>query len=196
MTIFYNQLSLQDAMLITLSNKEVTRVENHDDFVVLFNNDDMVGVNIFNVSKTMALDNGLIYPTEEILNFIQTRTNLDLRAFCTPNFVVAEILECEDVEGTHLHKCKVDLGADLGKTQIVCGAINARAGLRTVCATVGTFMPSGAFIADGKLMSLESHGMLCSARELKIANDNKPGIIELDNSYTVGTPFKAVYANL
>ena len=195
MTIFYNNDALQNAMVITLSNIKVNRVENHENYTLLFNNNELVGLNIFNVNESLNLANGMLYPTQEIIDFIKQTTNLDLTNYIQPTFVVAEIVECEDVPNTHLHKCQVNVGDQT--LQIVCGAANARVGLKTVCAKVGSVMPNGSYINDGELMSIPSHGMLCSARELKVdINQDKPGILELDSNYKIGETFKPIFKNL
>ena len=76
------------------------------------------------------------------------------------------------------------------KLQIVCGAHNAREGLKCVCATPYTFMPNGQQIIPNKLLGIESFGMLCSGRELGLEGfENKRGLLELDDSYLVGNDF-------
>lgn len=194
MSIFYNVNGLRNAMLINLSNHKVNRIENFEDYTMLYHDDELVGINIFNVAKDLNnLPNGMLYPTPDILQFIQSRVGMDLSHVLKPTFVVAEIIECEDVPNTHLHKCLVNVGSE--NLQIVCGAINARTGLKTVCAMVGTTMPDGNYIADGALMSIASHGMLCSAKELNLEAAN-PGIIELDPSAIIGSAFTPVFKNL
>jgi phenylalanyl-tRNA synthetase beta chain len=100
--------------------------------------------------------------------------------------VVAEILEAvQHPNADRLRVCKVDAGAHSpdGPLQIVCGAPNARAGIRIPLATVGAELPPGEDgkpfkIGKGKLRGVESFGMLCSARELQLADDNG-GLLEL-----------------
>ena len=81
-----------------------------------------------------------------------------------------------------LRICQVDIGqADL--LSIVCGAPNARVGIRVPCATVGAALPPGDdgqpfLIKLGLLRGVESQGMLCSARELKLSEDHG-GLLEL-----------------
>lgn len=195
MTLFYNRETLRDTLLIAFNNKSVYSTENFNTHEILYSiENEMIGINIFNVSEHIQLANGMIYPTPEVINFLNKITSIDFSQYLKPNFVVAKVLECEDVEGTHLHKCQVDLGSQV--VQIVCGAVNVRKDLKTVCATVGTFMPSGSYIAEGKLMSIPSNGMLCSAKELNLqVADSKPGIIELDDSYHFFDEFKDVYSN-
>lgn len=97
--------------------------------------------------------------------------------------VVAEIKEAvQHPNADRLRVCKVDVGqAEL--LNIVCGAPNARAGIRIPCALVGAELPPGEdgkpfLIKVGKLRGIESQGMLCSARELQLADDHG-GLLEL-----------------
>lgn len=100
--------------------------------------------------------------------------------------VVAEILDCErHPEADRLQVCRVATGA--GEVQIVCGAPNARPGLKAPLATVGAVLPGGIAIKAAKLRGIESHGMLCSASELDIDPDAS-GLFELAPDAPVGTP--------
>jgi phenylalanyl-tRNA synthetase beta chain len=99
------------------------------------------------------------------------------------HIVVGEIKEAEQhPNADRLRVCKVDVGqAEL--LNIVCGAPNARVGIRVPCALVGAELPPGAdgkpfVIKVGKLRGVESQGMLCSAKELHIADDHG-GLLEL-----------------
>ncbi|SHI61238.1 phenylalanyl-tRNA synthetase beta subunit [Desulfatibacillum alkenivorans DSM 16219] len=98
--------------------------------------------------------------------------------------VVGEILSAEPVKKSdHLQVCQVNAG---GQTlQVVCGAPNARAGLKAPLALQGAEFPDGMVISKGKLMGQVSEGMLCSAKELEIGA-NAGGIMELDDSLTPG----------
>lgn len=108
--------------------------------------------------------------------------------------VVAEILEAvQHPNADKLRVCKVDAGAlsPDGPLQIVCGAPNARAGIRVPLAMVGAELPPGEDgkpfkIGVGKLRGVESFGMLCSARELKLSEDHG-GLLELPLDTPVGT---------
>lgn len=94
------------------------------------------------------------------------------------DFVVAEILDAQPhPDADKLQYCDVSDGAQVYK--IVCGAPNARKGLKTVLAREGVHIPGGGFtIKKTKIRGLESCGMLCSEDELGIAGDGD-GIIEL-----------------
>ena len=75
-----------------------------------------------------------------------------------------------------------------GVMQVVCGAPNARAGLHGIFAPEGSVIPAtGKVLGRSAIRGIESHGMLCSARELGIGDDHD-GIIDLDGAPAVGTP--------
>src|SRR5512139_1907264 len=85
--------------------------------------------------------------------------------------VVGEIVERDKhPNADSLSVCKVNAGGEL--LQVVCGAPNARAGLKAPFATLGTTMPGGMEIGKAKLRGVESFGMLCSARELGLAEES------------------------
>ncbi len=100
--------------------------------------------------------------------------------------VVARIVECaRHPEADRLQVCQVDAGQG-ELLQIVCGAPNARPGLRAPLAMVGANV-GGIAIKAAKLRGVESSGMLCSARELGIDADAS-GLLELPADAPVGTP--------
>lgn len=104
--------------------------------------------------------------------------------------VVAEVREVvKHPDADRLNVCQVDAGTGTILT-IVCGAPNVRAGLRVPCALPGAVLPPGAdgkpfVIKVGKLRGVESHGMLCSARELKLSEDHG-GLLELPSDAPIG----------
>ena len=85
--------------------------------------------------------------------------------------VVAEIIGAEKhPEADRLQVCKVDAGQG-EPLQIVCGAPNARVGIKVPLAMVGATLPGGINIKAAKLRGVESSGMLCSAKELGLDAD-------------------------
>ena len=102
--------------------------------------------------------------------------------------VVAEVRTCESVpESDHLHKCRVFDGKE--ELDVMCGAPNCRAGMKSCFAPVGTELPGGFTISKRKLLKkYESFGMLCSNAEIGVSQDHS-GIIEVDPSVPVGTPY-------
>lgn len=100
--------------------------------------------------------------------------------------VVATIVACEKhPQAERLQLCHVDAGGE--RQVIVCGAPNARPGIKVPLATIGAHLPGGITIKAAKLRGIESHGMLCSARELGIDNDAS-GLLELAPDAPLGTP--------
>jgi phenylalanyl-tRNA synthetase beta chain len=99
--------------------------------------------------------------------------------------VVAEIVGCEPhPNADKLRVCRVAMGT--GDTlQIVCGAPNARVGLKAPLATLGAKLPNGIEIKHAKLRGVDSSGMLCSAKELGIDTDAS-GLMELAGDAPVG----------
>ena len=115
---------------------------------------------------------------------------VDLAAPRFSGVVVAEIVEAtKHPQAEKLQVCKVRAGGS-ELLQIVCGAANARAGLKTALATVGAMLPGDKAITAAKLRGVESFGMLCSARELGLA-DTSEGIVELSGDAPVGTDLRA-----
>src|SRR5512141_305892 len=84
-----------------------------------------------------------------------------------------------------LRVCVVDVGTP-ERLQIVCGAPNAAAGMKVPCATPGARLPAGLEIAKASVRGVESHGMLCSAKELGI-DDDASGLLPLAADATVGS---------
>ena len=99
--------------------------------------------------------------------------------------VVAEIVGAEKhPEADRLQVCKVAAGQG-EPLQIVCGAPNARVGIKVPLATVGAKLPGGITIKAAKLRGVESFGMLCSAKELGLDADAS-GLLELPLDAPVG----------
>jgi phenylalanyl-tRNA synthetase beta chain len=100
-------------------------------------------------------------------------------------FIVAQIAEAEKhPDADRLRVCKVDTGS--GIIQVVCGAPNARAGIKVILAQPGTFIPvTGEALKKGNVRGVESQGMMCSWRELKLGEDHD-GIAELDATAPIG----------
>ncbi|QDL99931.1 phenylalanine--tRNA ligase subunit beta [Rhodopseudomonas palustris] len=107
-------------------------------------------------------------------------------------FTIAKVLTAEKhPNADKLQVCTVDVGDGGAPVQVVCGAPNARAGLVTVFAAPGTYIPAKDFtLGIGNIRGVESRGMLCSAAELQISDDHD-GIIELPADAPVGAAYAA-----
>ena len=124
-----------------------------------------------------------------------TRIGLEVEQLFDPAkslapFRVAEVVKCEKhPNADKLSVCEVDTGKE--RVQVVCGAPNARAGMKGVFAPVGSYVPGiDLTLTKVKIRGVESFGMLLSERELELS-DEHTGIIELDPSAKIGSPAAA-----
>ncbi len=106
------------------------------------------------------------------------------------NLVIGEIKSCEEhPDSDHLHVCMVDVGKEV--LQIVCGAPNARKGIKVIVALPGAVLPGDVVIKKGTIRGVESNGMLCSMAELGLESkflrpEDKEGIHELPDTAIIG----------
>ncbi len=106
------------------------------------------------------------------------------------NVVVGEVRELSrHPNADRLNVCQVDVGTGT-LLNIVCGAPNVRAGMKVACALAGAILPPGEDgkpfeIKVGQLRGVESQGMLCSARELKLSEDHG-GLLDLPSDAPIG----------
>ena len=110
-------------------------------------------------------------------------------------FSVAKIVESKPHENSSKLKiCLVETIDSNTPLQIVCGAANARAGIKVAYAPIGSTIPANQMvIKKAKIAGVESNGMLCSARELCLGDEDS-GIIEIDEKWPVGTKISEVYS--
>lgn len=100
--------------------------------------------------------------------------------------VVGEVLSKDKhPNADKLSLCQVSSGQET--YQVVCGAPNVEAGSKFPFATLGTTMPDGLHIKPIQLRKVDSHGMLCSAKELQLS-DEANGLLVLDSKLKTGTP--------
>jgi phenylalanyl-tRNA synthetase beta chain len=109
-------------------------------------------------------------------------------------FVVARVIEAKQhPNADRLRVCIVDAGAE--PVQVVCGAPNARTGMKSVFSPVGTYIPGKKItLQKGVIRGVESNGMLCSEAELELSEDHD-GIIDLPEDAPLGVAY-AAYAGL
>lgn len=195
MNLFYNPEGVGDVAFLQL--EPVTGPVNYDkkgNVVTLYQEDQVVGFNIFEASKAGVEGNGRIKLTEDLVNAFQQQldqagVNYQLSVDLSPKFVVGYVASKEKhPNADKLSILKVDVGDE--ELQIVCGAPNVEAEQKVVVAKVGAVMPSGMVIKDAELRGVPSSGMVCSMKELNLPNAPKEkGIMVLDDSYSVGQPF-------
>ena len=117
---------------------------------------------------------------------------IDQRGAAIDHVVAAEILEStQHPNADRLSVCKVNDGSPEPR-QIVCGAKNYKVGDKVPLALPGAVLPGNFKINTGKLRGVESEGMMCSAKELRLAEDSE-GLLILPPETAPGTPIKDLF---
>src|ERR1700704_310856 len=116
--------------------------------------------------------------------------HIDDKAKALAPFTIARVISAEQhPNADRLRVCMVDTGDGGAPVQVVCGAPNARAGMKGVFSAPGTFIPGkNITLTVGTIRGVESRGMLCSAAELMISDDHD-GIIELPADAPLGRSY-------
>ncbi len=177
LSAYYNKQN--ECLTITKSNKEVTNFIKNENVVTIYNENEVIGINVF----TNMYSSGLVD-----LNNIDSNI-LDVFGEYEYPFVYGEILTCDShPKSSKLKICSVSLGNDK-VTQIVCGASNCKAGMIAVVALEGAIMLNSTEIKPSKLINVASNGMLCSMKELGLVQETEG--IKLYNlgEKEVGSPF-------
>ncbi|MHA8110994.1 YtpR family tRNA-binding protein [Lactobacillaceae bacterium Melli_B4] len=197
----YNPTQMGDVLILILNpDTEDQTVTERNGIVKITdaNSDQVLGYNFFNASQLIPeikSVNGQVELDQtkvDQLNQALDNAGFDdrLSVDTDPKFVVGYVKTVTDhPKSDHLKitETEVDGGQNL---QIVSGSPNMQADIKVVVAKVGTMMPSGLIIWPGELKGVESDGMICSGRELRIPNaPQKPGALILPDDYQVGTQF-------
>lgn len=134
---------------------------------------------------------------DEILEAL-TAVGLEVEGVDDPakEFAAFKVAYVESAEqhpnADRLRVCKVNTGAET--LQVVCGAPNARTGMKGIFAPVGSYIPGiDITLKKGNIRGEDSHGMLVSEREMKMSDDHE-GIIEVDEKFEIGTPMADVFS--
>lgn len=195
-TLFYNYRLIGDVLLIDIVNDLIpTHFKSEKDVTLIYSNDTLVGINIFNFSEIIKFktEGRIILPPNTLIDIINDKCSEfgieKIDYIKESGFKVGEIIEVsEHPESTHLHLLKVDVGSEV--LDIVCGARNVKEKMKVVVATIGTAMMDGTIIKKGELLGEVSYGMCCSPKELGLKIDYPPHyLLELDNQIEVGTDF-------
>lgn len=194
MKLTYNNAHVGDVLLVSLKSGKSPSYTHHDGVTVIKDNDEIIGVNIFNASDKFDLEKDVVNvtPTEahvdKINEILTAAGEAQIEADLSPKFVVGYVSEkSQHPDADKLNVCQVDVGD--GSLKIVCGAPNVDAGQKVVVAQVGAWMPDGMYIKPSKLRGIESNGMICSKTELNLEDDGIDGIYVLSDDYEVGQSF-------
>ena len=137
-------------------------------------------------------------PAEELVDVlpmlgIEVEENVDKGTVTLENVVVGEVLEkSQHPEADRLSVCSVEVGAE-NPAQIVCGATNFKPGDRVPVALPGAKLPGGFKIKKSKLRGVTSEGMMCSAKELELGDDDA-GLFLLSGEPEIGQPITDVFS--
>lgn len=202
---FYNQ-AVGDVLMLTSGNSQGSlKVESKDSVTFIYDkpSDQLVAINIFGVKDALNLTiDGPQSLTDQQVSWVQQALNQvgfdETLDFINPSekLVVGYVEECQPHQDSdHLSVTKTCVGEET--LQIVCGAKNIRQGLTVLVAQPGSVMPNGSIIWPGELRGVESHGMICSTRELGLTDiEDKPGIWELEDKFRPGTLLTEVVQEL
>lgn len=201
MIFSYNKEHIGDVLLIIVADDkgQENQAERKGDVtcVKVKETDQVVAWNLFNASALLGEieGNGQIVLSNEQITKVnqaikQAGFSEELPVDSGPKIVVGFVKSCKaHPDSDHLSITQTQVGED-EVLQIVCGAPNIKAGQKVVVAKPGAMMPDGLMIWPGILRGEESFGMICSAKELGLANaPEKKGILELSFDAVVGEAF-------
>lgn len=190
----YNPHEMGDVLVLMVaagSGNQTEKMQNGIVEITDEKNGQLLGYNILNASKTLpelkemngnvALTANQVAKINDQLHAAGFDTPVEVSD--KPHFQVGYVEKMVNhPKSDHLHIATVDFGNE--KRQIVCGSVNLRENIKVVAATVGTMMPNGKLIWPGKLLGVESDGMICTPRELGLKNaPDKPGCLILDDDF-------------
>ncbi|MFB5663921.1 YtpR family tRNA-binding protein [Alteribacillus sp. HJP-4] len=204
MNVFYNKQGIGDTLLVSLKeiDKEKRGIDRKGNVARLYHlqSGETTGYNIFHASTygdvsgkgILAVDESLVTTIKNALRDHDFSVD-NISVPEEPPFVVGYVKEKQKhPDADKLSVCQVETG---DKTlQIVCGAANVAKDQKVPVAVPGTVMPSGMKIKKSKLRGVPSSGMICSAKELFLADaPPEKGILVLDDSYETGADFLVQY---
>lgn len=195
-TLFYNYHLIGDVLLVNIDSD---LLPNHslskDDVTLIYSDDHLGGINIFNFSKIVKFktEGRIILPPDTLIDIINDKCasfNIEKIDYIKESgFKVGQIVSLEEhPESKHLHCLKVDIGSEV--LDIVCGALNVKENMKVVVATIGTTMMDGSKIKKSELLGEESFGMCCSPKELGLKIDYPAHhLLEVDSNVPLGQDF-------
>ncbi|WP_125546263.1 YtpR family tRNA-binding protein [Levilactobacillus lindianensis] len=196
----YNPRELGDTLIVIVAQDTPQQAHTVRDGVARIydpETEQTLGYNFLAVSKILPdiSGNGQIHLTENDVAALNNALESagfagELVADTDPKFVVGYVKTATPHPDSD-HLLVTETVVDDDQTlKIVSGSPNMQADIKVVVAKVGAMMPNGLIIWPGALRGVESNGMICSGRELKLANaPQRPGALILPDDYVVGEPF-------
>ncbi len=195
-SLFYNYHNIGDILMVYFNHRaKPTHYDRNDDVVAIYDGEELIGFNIFNISNTVKIKSEglIILPPHELIDIINSKlVNAGyekLEYINESGFKIGKVLTCEEhPDSDHLHVLTVDVKDEV--LDIVCGAPNVAVNQKVVVAMPYTTMFDGSQIIPSELRGVKSNGMLCSPRELHLENaPAKRGILVLDDDALLGADF-------
>ena len=203
----YNRQELGDVLVVITApdtEEQKTIIRNNIAQITAADDGHLLGYNFLNVHETLGdIDaNGQLELTDKQVDQLNQAIKTAgfeclLELDRTPKFVVGYVEQLSDhPKSDHLHITRTRI-SDNETLQIVSGSPNIADHIKVVVAKVGAMMPSGQIIWPGQLRGVDSNGMICSGRELKLKNaPQKPGALILpDDFQEVGEAFNFAKGN-
>lgn len=196
----YNPRELGDTLIVIVAQDTPQQAHTVRDGVARIydpETEQTLGYNFLAVSKILPdiSGNGQIHLTEDDVAALNNALESagfagELVTDTDPKFVVGYVKTATPHPDSD-HLLVTETVVDDDQTlKIVSGSPNMQADIKVVVAKVGAMMPNGLIIWPGALRGVESNGMICSGRELKLANaPQRPGALILPDDYVVGEPF-------
>lgn len=188
--IYKNSQMFKDVIMISLSDDTVTHMVEDGVKTLLYNDETLVGINVFDAHFATKFKDGFNYPKEETLKVVNEyldQTNFSYDG--NNHLLVGKVLSFERVQNSDkLNIC--DVLVNDTTYSIVCGAANVEVDMKTIVALDNALLPDGTLIRAGKVLGVHSDGMLCSKRELGFTQKpEEKGIIKLDDKEEAGLGF-------
>lgn len=187
-SMFYNFHHLGDILLISFENKNVTHHERKGQIEVLYHHEEVIGYNIFDVSKIMKIkvDGLIILPPNALIDAINSllveQGLTRLPYIKKSSFVVGEIVTSKLEDTIYLLDVKID-----GKTIKVISKENVPIGTKVVVAVIGATLFDNSRIDVSLINGVKIEGHLCTKKDINM--DDSDELIVVDDDVAVGTDF-------
>lgn len=190
-SLFYSYQTMGDVLIVIFDNeKKATSHERKGNVEVIYNNDEAIGYNIFNVQNFLKIKSqGLIYlpsPTlVEVINTVLINAKIEpLGIKKESGYVIAQVLETKDLDSDK-KLVKLNLGNEASYAITKSKSISDNQ--KVVVAKANTRLNDGSLVKEGNLDNLAINAHICSEKELSISESND--LLMLDDEEEIGKDF-------